>query len=183
MSDDLQEAQALFQEAGLPFPYIPPEMQGDFQKVADWFYCTRTDTANLNELKLFESLTQGKIDDYVLLAQIGHGTNSWEIRYEIAHGALLLILGCPWGGAYMDNNEAAQAMSRQFQTAHELIQTVTHAQQTGKLAADEYISVNISAFLGGGWLRLTVPAAQNPLEMDWQEDDNALQTVIDLLKD
>ena len=67
-------AEERFAAAGLPFPYVPPELVPGFAELGDWVYGTRPDPAWLYGFDDYvaEGVTT-EVDDYVLIGQAGHG--------------------------------------------------------------------------------------------------------------
>lgn len=47
-------------------------------------------------------------------AHAGHGVNSYAISYYLVLGSVRILLHLAWGGAYMDNADAAQRIQTVF---------------------------------------------------------------------
>ena len=155
-SPALQEARYLFAQAGLPFPLVPAEMRPAFAKIKDWVYGTRSNVPWLYEIRQYvlEVATE-PVADYLLLGHAGHGIQSWAMHYYLVRGPLALFLQIAWGGAYMEEKEAAREISLRFAQAEELIQAVAVAQRKGSFQPDERLVVVFTEFYDSYWTRIT----------------------------
>lgn len=174
----LDKARQQFSEAGLPFPPLPAELSHRLTKISDWYYTTDPDITEKGELALFELLQRDALPDYALLAQVGHGINSWAIRCTIAQRPLVLLLEYPWGGALMDNDYEASTIRKRFDAAAKLIDAAQQARAEGRIGANDYFVVVDNALIGSQWLRLKVPSDSHPLKMQWTTSDDVFADVL-----
>jgi hypothetical protein len=151
----LEEAQQLFSQAELPFPYVPDEMRGKVARIQEWMYGTRADTPNLYDLGWFvhEAATQ-PVQDYLLFGHAGHGVNSWAMHYYLARGQLALFIQSAWGGAYEDEAAARRKLVDRWAHIERLIRAVEEARRGGRLSPAERLIVVVSDFSGFTWRRL-----------------------------
>lgn len=164
-------------DAGLPLPYIPQRLRDSLTAYGEWLYATDGDIVHQNQLALFGLLQDDRLPDFARLMQVGHGSNSWVIRYEVALRPLVLLLDYPWGGAYTPGDAAA--IGAKFDAARRLLEAVEAGSTS--LAADEYLVVLETPATGGQWLRLRVPSAQNPMALSWQPSQDALADALEQL--
>ncbi|MBK9124961.1 MAG: hypothetical protein IPM16_17840 [Chloroflexi bacterium] len=177
----VEKARRQFSEAGLPFPPVPASLAEKLAKISDWYYSTNPDITEKGELALFELLQRDTLPDYALLAQVGHGINSWAIRCTIVFRPLVLLLEYPWGGALMDNEYEATSMRKRFDAAAKLIDAVQQARADGRLGAHDYFVVIDNSLIGSQWLKLKVPSDTHPLKMQWTTSDDVLADVLTAL--
>jgi hypothetical protein len=151
----IDEARQLFAQAGLPFPFIPPEMRETFEKIEDWVYGTRLKIPWLYEIRQYatEAITTD-IADYLLLGHAGHGIQSWAMHYYLVRGPLALFLQIAWGGAYTDEEKAIGQISTRFAQANDLIQKVEEARQKGSFQPGERLIIVSSEFHDSYWTRI-----------------------------
>jgi hypothetical protein len=166
--DTYEAARVQFQAAGLPFPFIPPALRGALTPVAEWFYTTDAALTAEGQPAVFNRLKDDRLPDFAAIGQIGHGSNSWVVRYQLAQRPLLLTLEYSWGGAYSAGD--ADAIRERFDAAERLIVAATSA----RFAPGEYVAVIDTPVTGGHWLRLRVPSESNPMTMQWTAADDPI---------
>ena len=182
----LEEARQRFEQAGLPFPPIPPEFTGSIQRLEPWVFGTRTDEANLYYIDVFVDETlRGDAPEYVLLGHSGRGTNSWAIHYFLVRGPLALFVQIGWGGALTsaeDNAAAAGKLARIFADTQRLIEAADEARRSGRLAGGERYLAQVSGFYGSQWARLE-PAGPSAAPVAWhaEGDERVIPKLIELL--
>lgn len=178
-SPALQEAQRLFAQAGIPFPFIPAEMQQDFTKIEDWVYGTRSNIPWLYEIRQYVlEVAKEPVANYLLLGHAGHGTQSWAMHYYLVRGPLALFLQIAWGGGYTDENKAVQEMSIRFTQAEELIQAVEVAHSKGSFQPDERLIVQVSEFYDSFWIRSMGQDKNGSPVGTWHQSDDVLRAVL-----
>jgi len=154
-SSALKEAQRLFEQETLTFPFIPTEIRSAFSKIDDWVYGTRSDAPWLYEIREYVLEVATKpVMDYLLLGYAGHGIQSWAMHYYLVRGPLALFLQIAGGGAYTDKIEATREMSMRFTQAEELIKAVEVAQGKGSFQSDERLIVVLTEFYDSYWTRI-----------------------------
>lgn len=174
----VEKARRQFSEAGLPFPPLPGRLADRLTKVSDWYYSTDPDITEKGELALFDLIQRDSLPDYALLAQVGHGINSWAIRCTIVSRPLALLLEYPWGGALMDNAYESSTMRKRFDAAARLIDAAQQARTDGRIGANDYFVVIDNALIGSQWLKLKIPSGTHPLKMQWTTGDDVLADVL-----
>ena len=154
----IEKAKKLFQEANLAFPWIPPELASQLRELYSWRYGTRSFRMSPYNIDAFIKEAQlGVVDDYVVLAQAGHGANSWALHYFILYGPLYLFLQLSWGGAYCDAEHDRNEIRRCFGLADKIVRTIDEALHSPmdsslyKNFIDIWIRVYGSAFYGSRW--------------------------------
>jgi hypothetical protein len=148
-TSDIAEARALFAGAGLPFPYVPPDMEGAFRKRDRWCYSTREVARWPYEIGAYAGEARTDVPDYALLAHAGHGVNSYAIHYFLVRGPLGLFVQSPWGGVYMIADDAVATMREYFDLAGALVKAAEDALSPSP-AADRLV-VFVSDFYGSWW--------------------------------
>lgn len=148
-ADQLESARALFAGAGLPFPFIPASLHGDFHLISKAVYGTRAEMpASIEDLSTFVKEAEGQpVADYALVGHGGHGVSSYAIHYYLVYNGLGLFLQVPWGGAYTDKKEAAAAVAHCFGEAEKVIHAVEERPWTGS----RRLLLVESGFYGARW--------------------------------
>lgn len=144
LTNDLQSAQTLFASEGLTLPFIPEPLKPDFKVLADWVYGTRDDSPPLYNIRHFVQEAESAVADYVLVGHDGHGVNSYAMHYYLVYGPIALFVQMSWGGAYTDNEKAAQRIVNVFKQAEEVVATAVALQSSGKLGTNDRITVILS---------------------------------------
>jgi hypothetical protein len=148
-TNDLAEARVLFAGAGVPFPYVPPEMQSAFRQRSRWCYATREVQDSPYDIHRYVTDARSDAPDYVLLAHAGRGVNSYAIHYFLVRGLLGLFVQAPWGGVYMDAEAAAARMREYFDLAEALAKAGTEAPSPPP-ASDRLVVVVPTSTAAGG---------------------------------
>ena len=110
-----------FAGAGLPEPHVPPPLAARLTCWGPWTFGTRrVDGVYGLVPELLGELGSGRVDDYLVLGQGGHGVNSYSICYYLVQGALALFLEVGWGGAYMDGRRRTEEVTACLEAAARL---------------------------------------------------------------
>ena len=121
---NLEAAQSLFRQAGLPFPQIPSVFVNRLKKRDDHVFSTRKILVSPYQLHHYVEKfdrTGSNVKDYLILSFSGHGVNSWAIQYYVVRGNFGMFLHLGWGGAYMDNEEEAEKIGQACSLADKII--------------------------------------------------------------
>ncbi len=91
---------ATLTEASLPLPPLPAELAWDLERRDAWFWSTRDlDRSQLYDPELLIREATHPVPDYLALAHVGHGMNSYFLTYQLVSGPLALFAQVAWGGA------------------------------------------------------------------------------------
>jgi hypothetical protein len=130
----LKDMKSSFRREKLPVPAVPAQLQESVAKLRDWAWGTRQETYPLYDIDAYvDEATQGSVDDYFMLGQDGHGTNSWFLHCYISLGPASIFVQSPWGGAYSDAKAALDGIQRRFAVLERLLRAVVWAQDAGVL--------------------------------------------------
>ncbi|MDD2542594.1 MAG: hypothetical protein PHH28_16370 [Desulfuromonadaceae bacterium] len=122
MKSDIDKARQLFQKAGLAFPTIPDVLAKRLKKQKEWHFSTRTLNITPYYLRYYVDEVKGtQVEDYAILANSGHGLNSWALHYYIVFGPLRMFLQLSWGGIYMDADADAAEIRKCFLLADQIV--------------------------------------------------------------
>ena len=94
-----------------------------------------------------------RVENYVLVAQDGHGVNSYAIPYYLVRRPLRLFLQVGWGGVYMDAPKVTEEVNRCFALVGQLVPAVETAVRARRLRADDRLLVAASEFSGCYWIK------------------------------
>jgi len=182
-NQDLLEAKGQFEAQGLPFPYIPKEMEAGFKRLRPWVFGTGHRGHGLYNISKFsrDALTRPQ-EDFLLLGQAGHGIQSYAMHYYVARNPLYLFLQIAYGGAYTDNDEAIDAMNTRYALAEQLIKTLPSAARREDLPPQERWIITSTDFYNSSWVKIR---GYEPLDDDFQELDESrgvLEQVLDTLE-
>ena len=82
----------------------------------EWFWSTRDiDRSDLYDPGLIEQEATWPVPDYVAIAQVGHGVNSYFMTYQAVFGPVALFAQTGWGVVYMDGEEQTAELAAQFE--------------------------------------------------------------------
>ncbi len=110
--DDLA---ATFRSEGIPVPPIPEALKTSLQSRGDWFWSTRDiGRFDLYDPVLIEREATRPVPDYVAIARVGHGVNSYFLTYQTVFGPVALFAQTGWAGAYMDRARQASEVAAQL---------------------------------------------------------------------
>lgn len=109
---------ATFTSAGVPVPPIPAALKPHLDRRDEWFWSTREmDRSELYDPRLINEEATYPVPDYVAIAHVGHGVNSYFVTYQGVFGPVALFAQTGWGGgAYMDNAEQTAKLAAQFES-------------------------------------------------------------------
>ncbi|MBX3379061.1 MAG: hypothetical protein KF805_03120 [Phycisphaeraceae bacterium] len=145
---DLEKARARFQEAGLAFPTMPPNLAARPKEQEPWVFSTRT--LNVWPYDLDHYVREPRSEDYAILSHSGHGGNSYAIHYYLQFGGLAMFLQLAWGGCYMDNDQASASIARCFSLADKIV-GATHPKLLP--GTSQCLTIVASDFHGSYWVR------------------------------
>jgi hypothetical protein len=142
-----------FTRLKLPCPALVNDFHQKMKSVSEFYLTSRTDNCPspqnmdwyINEIKA------NTVKDYLTVAHIGHGINSWRFYLFTVQGNLAFFLERSFGGAYMDNDSAAASIS----------QSLSAAAALGKSLSDKLLIVE-SDTLGNQQKRITYSQSQHP---------------------
>ncbi len=118
---DIEKVRHLFEEAGLKFPNIPPELAAALKERGKWRFSTFELEKSPYNLQHYVQSTGKNTQSYVVLAHSGHGVNSYAIQYYLVTGPLRLFLHLSRGGVYMDRKAAISQIRECFSLADEIL--------------------------------------------------------------
>lgn len=143
----VERAKAVIGEAGLAFPTIPGDLEGQLREVSEWCFSTRLFRLSPYALHRYvEEARAGVVAEYALLAHDGHGINSYAIHYYLVWRSLNLFLQLPWGGVYDDSKANKADIRKCFGIADRLVRRVERGAQTSAT-----LTVVGSGFYGSSW--------------------------------
>jgi hypothetical protein len=184
-SAELVNAAAHFAQAGLPFPFIPQELQSGFHQFGEWLYGTRADVDDLTDMGWFatEVATQAVVD-YVMVGRAGRGMQSTALCYYLVSAPLAVFIQSGWGGVYTDQEADVARIDRRFAFAQRLYQAAHDARARGRMGQDERLVVLDSDFSGGSWIRIRglMDGTVFVRSPDWHMEEDALEKALAFLK-
>jgi hypothetical protein len=147
---DIERARHLFEQAGLAFPTIPPELAARLKEHDKWLFSTRKVDIWPYDLRQYvDELDRADLEDYAILSHSGHGVNSYAIQYYLVRGPLRMFLYLGWGGVHMDAEASAAKVRQCFSLADKIVSAMA---SEGRLATDEQLRIVCSDFYGSYWL-------------------------------
>lgn len=166
----LANAQQLFAQQGLPFPALPQTLASALQEHSPTLFGTQALDASPYDMGHYvqAALVTPATPDSLVLGIDGHGTNSWALHYFVTLGPLALFIKLPWGGAYMEADQARDKIRRVFAWADTLTQRVQRLQQAGPRLIRERLVVVIDPYAPPRWVQLPWPAA-GAVQIKWHE--------------
>lgn len=163
-------ARTLFQEEGLPFPPAPAALASQLQTAGDHVFATRKIDVTPYGIESFrnEASSDPALQDYVLVGFDGYGVNSWAVHYYLVEGPLALFVQLPWGGAYVDADQARERIARVFTWAARLQERVGEARERALIPPGWRLLAVVSTFAhpGFAWLPPQRDAAAPTAEDD-----------------
>lgn len=117
------ELASVFMKWGVRLPPIPPELASRLKRLRPEAYSTRPLQVSPYDLLSFieEACASPFPEDFVVVAQAGHGVNSHALHFYLALEKTVLLLQLPWGGAYMDVDACRGNIDRCFTAAEALL--------------------------------------------------------------
>ncbi|WP_395749196.1 hypothetical protein [Prosthecobacter sp.] len=134
----LETARKTFQETGLAFPQLPPELAVALEQKDIWVFATREVKMALHDIDLYVAESFHPPPPYLVLADAGHGFSAHNIIYYQVFGPLHLFLQSSWGGVSKVTERDALEIEQCFTLADEILQT---AKTSGKLKPDEKLII------------------------------------------
>jgi hypothetical protein len=159
----LAEANALFREAGLPVPAIPPQLAARLEQREPWCYATRELDHSPYDWRAFVDEADPAVSDYAVLAHAGHGANSYAIHYYLVHGPLRLFLQLGWGGVYMDAAATTRTVHDCFRLADQLDAAIPTSR---KIPPGASLLIAASDLHGSTWRCVDAAAPFDPTRMN-----------------
>jgi hypothetical protein len=120
------EARAVFAGAGLGEPPIPQALDAHVQKIGKKHYAT-AEAPSFSPYRSREHLAARRRPDApssLVVAHAGHGGNSYAISYYLVLGSVRILLQLAWGGAYMNNGNAARRIRAVFETLQRFVPAI-----------------------------------------------------------
>lgn len=143
----LEKARKTFREAGLAFPQIPEELASRLEEREEWVFSTHEVRTSPYNVDTYLNESYHSTLPYVVLANAGHGLNSYALAYYLVCGPLRLFLHLSWGGVYTDPEADAAEIKECFSLADEILPA---AMTSGKLLPGEYLTIVCSLY-GNHW--------------------------------
>jgi hypothetical protein len=180
----LEKARALFATEGLPFPPVPAELAPALREARPNIFATRPVEIPPYTLAAYslEVQTEPAVASYALVGFDGHGINSWAVHYYLVDDALALFIQLPWGGAYIEPDEARRTIETVFSWAGTLQERTRRAQRDSLIPPGWRLLVVGSHFDDSGWAWVPAPPP-GPDAIAWQEGPDIRAAVDKALDD
>ena len=180
----LEKARALFATEGLPFPPVPAELASALREARPNIFATRPVEVPPYTLAAYSLEVQAEraVPSYALVGFDGHGINSWAVHYYLVDDALALFIQLPWGGAYVEPDEARRTIEAVFSWAGTLQSKTRRAQRDGFIPPGWRLLVVGSRFDEPGWAWIPSPPP-GPDVIVWQEGPDLRAAVDKALDD
>ena len=163
--------------SALPLPPFPADIVPSLRRLGAWCYATRMpEFRPYNFAEFAAAARAGRVEDIALLAQAGHGINSWALHYYLVQGPLHLFIQLGWGGVYNDEARARAEITACYALAAEIQGLAKEAMARGVLTETHTLTVAISDFYGSWWKEETVDPPSDSLFGDsdserWAQSD------------
>jgi hypothetical protein len=169
MQPPLEKARSLFAAEELPFPPVPAELASALREVRSNVYSTRPVKIPPYTLGAYSfEVQEERVPSYALIGFDGHGVNSWAVHYYLVDDALALFIQLPWGGAYVEPDEARRAIGVAFSWAEKLQAETRRARREGLIPQGWRLLVVGSRFEEPGWAWVPSPPP-GPDAIAWRE--------------
>lgn len=180
----LEKARALFATEGLPFPPLPAELASALREARPNIFATRPVEIPPYTLAAYslEVQTEPAVASYALIGFDGHGINSWAVHYYLVDDALALFIQLPWGGAYIEPDDARRTIEVVFAWAEKLQAETRRARRDGLIPPGWRLLVVGSHFDDSGWAWVPPPPL-GPDAIAWQEGPDVRAAVDKTLAD
>jgi hypothetical protein len=174
----IERARALFAAEELPFPPLPADMAEGLREVAPNVFSTRPADTSPYNLEVFSNEVQRApgVANYGLVGFDGHGINSWAAHYYLVDDALALFIQMPWGGAYVEPDEARRRIRAAFAWAEQVQAQVKRLRKDGLIPAGWRLLVVVSRFARPGWA--WIAPKHGPGAVEWHGGEE-LRTAVD----
>lgn len=175
-------AQALFAQEQLPFPPIPASLSARLAQREACVYATRALAESPYDLDAFVAEVEGNpaVKEYAVVGFDGHGINSWAAHYYLVSDGLALFIQQPWGGAYLDADEARASIRDWLEWAAAIQARVAGARQAGKVPPSWRLLIVATGFGHSGW-RWLVPGKARGTDTDWNPASGMRETLTGVL--
>ncbi len=114
-------AELFVERFGLPFPPLPRDMVDRLVMLGPALFGTRTDADPWDVEARLRELRQGRVDDYLVFGQSGHGIAGTAMHYCCVRPGFAVIVQILWGTAYGDDALAAAEIASAFGRCADLI--------------------------------------------------------------
>ncbi len=120
----LSDLVATFMGAGLQIPPVPESFKSRLIRREEWFWSSRElDRGRLYDPNLLVDEATAPVDDYLSIAHVGHGVNSYFLTYQLVQGPLALFAQTDWGGVDGGGAEA-NALRLQYDSIQKVLARV-----------------------------------------------------------
>lgn len=165
----IEELRLLFESAELIAPPVPAPLEPYLRERERWAFATR----EIDPMAMYSfdryllEAVAASVDDYVAVSHAGHGANSYGLNYHLVYGPIAVFAQTGWGGAYMDAEESAAEVGRQFTQCAELI-AITEASLEHLPTPPARLIVAESTFRESGVCKwLDRPLGDEQAAMEW----------------
>jgi hypothetical protein len=101
---------------------MPGELASRLERKEPWFWSTRVlGRGDLYDPTLVVAEATKPVDDYLAIAHVGHGANSYFLTYQLVYRRLALFAQVAWGGLGRSEKAAAQGVRSMFAAVTSLI--------------------------------------------------------------
>jgi hypothetical protein len=178
------DLRSTFEGARLPLPPIPQKLAARVKRFDEWHWGTR----NLDRMTMYMLYEYGPqaatpTRDYIAVSHGGHGVNSYILSYHLVIGALAAFVQSPWGGFYMNNDEAIEAMALQYARLEPLVARAAVLRSTWDRRRRLIVVDSPYRMVGfAAWVELG-PDAPSLVGEAWREprDDDVLDRALSML--
>lgn len=179
-----ERARALFAGEKLPFPPVPSEAGTALAEVGPNVFSTRPLETGPYSLEVYslEAQDAPAPGDYAVIGFDGYGSNSWAVHYFRVEAGLALFVQLPWGGAYVDPEEARSEVAAAFAWAAALQDRVRAAVAGGVIPKGWRLLAVVSEFAESGWAWVPSPPPGADA-IDWHAVREVRQAVDTALAD
>jgi len=150
-SKEYARLEALLAEAGLTMPPMRDAAEARLKERGEWCFSTRSfGESPFNLQHYVRKAIAGASPDYVLVARVEHGANSFAMHYFLVQGPLQVFLQMAWGspaGRYRSTTPVNEC----FTLAHELVAAVPQALRAGRLPRAGRLTVVGSDLVESFW--------------------------------
>lgn len=176
-------AQALFDGERLPFPPVPALLAASLQPQGPGWFATRPVDSSPYDLDHFlaELETPPGPPDYAVVGFDGHGSNSWAAHFYLVGQRIALFIQLPWGGAYLEPEQARANIADLFDWAEALQSRLQLAEAARKIPDGTRLQVVATQFGRAGWRWLE--AGQDAAATPWNPSAGMKATILQELDD
>jgi len=132
-------------------PPMPDAAEARLKERAEWCFSTRAFKESPYDLRHYaRKAIAGASPDYVLVARVGQGVNSFAMHYFLVQGPLQVFLQIAWGGQ-VGHERSTALVNECFASAHELVAVVPQALRAARLAQAGRLTVVGSDLVESFW--------------------------------